>query len=106
MKSLVLLCATLVATSTALTLPAAARSIRVQYGELDLSGPQGRQILLARLHRAAEDICGDVPTAMSSPLYRKAYRRCETDTVNRAISSLPQAAQTALLDKPIRSASR
>ncbi len=106
MKPWVLLCASLVAASMALTLPAAAESVRVQYGELDLSGPQGRQILLARLHRAAEDICGDVPTAMSSLLYRKAYRHCENDTVNRAIASLPQAAQTALLDQPIRSTSR
>ena len=43
MKPWVLLCASLVAASMALTLPAAAESVRVQYGELDLSGPQGRQ---------------------------------------------------------------
>jgi UrcA family protein len=55
--------------------PEAAPSQAVSYRDLDLSRPDGQRELMARVHAAAESVCGPAPTA--TDLARNtAYRSC------------------------------
>jgi UrcA family protein len=56
-----------------------APSVRVAYGDLDLSAPAGRQALDRRLRGAANRVCGPLPSAGIREM--KAVLDCRTATI-------------------------
>jgi len=77
----------------------APRQAAASYADLNLNTPEGQAILVARIHRAAEAVCGPEPD--SRDLKRQApYRQCMKQSVDTAVAAIPTASQMAGKVKP------
>ena len=66
----------------------------VSYSDLDVSTPAGAKVLLARIKRMAERVCGDYS---NQDLDRKAeHTACVRETVNETVAQLDNPVLTAL----------
>lgn len=75
------------------------RQATVSYADLDLNSADGQAILVARIHRAAEAVCGPEPD--SRDLERLLpYRRCMKQSVETAVASIPSPNRLAGKVKP------
>ena len=75
------------------------RSEVVSYADLNLNTADGRAVLMARIQRAAEQVCGPEPDSRDlKPLM--AFRRCMSQAVNTAVAAIPSASQLAGSAKP------
>ena len=74
-----------------------ARSVTVQYSDLDLTRPEGAQALYRRIEAAAREVCGhaDIRELRS---FREA-RRCREQAVDEAVRQVNVGALTALHQK-------
>jgi UrcA family protein len=73
---------------------AAPRQAAVSYADLNLNSPEGQAILVARIHHAAEAVCGPEPD--SRDLKRlMPYRQCMKQSVDTAVAAVPSASQMA-----------
>ena len=71
----------------------------VSYADLDLKTSGGQGELMARIHRAAEAVCGPEPD--SRDLKRlPPYRQCMKQSVDTAVAAIPSASQLAGSSKP------
>jgi len=62
------------------------RSVKVQYGDLNLSSPQGQKTLSQRIHQAVDLVCFQPdPRALQQ---WSAYRRCMQDATYSAWSQI------------------
>jgi UrcA family protein len=72
-------------------------SVSVSVADLNLSSPAGAQVVLRRIHNAAETICGDKPDIRL--IQRSAlYQSCVKTAVDRTVASLDSPVVTALND--------
>jgi UrcA family protein len=77
----------------------APRQATVSYADLKLNTPGGQAVLRARIHRAAETVCGPEPD--SRDLARlMPFRRCMKDSIDTAVAAIPGASQVAGSGKP------
>ena len=77
----------------------APRRAAVSYADLNLNTADGRAVLMARIQRAAEQVCGPEPDSRDlKPLM--AFRRCMSQAVNTAVAAIPSASQLAGSAKP------
>ncbi|MGZ3276195.1 MAG: UrcA family protein [Caulobacteraceae bacterium] len=77
----------------------APRSAAVSYADLNLNTPDGQAVLVARIHRAAEAVCGPEPD--SRDLKRlPPYRQCMKQSVDTAVAAIPSPSQMAGKVKP------
>jgi len=77
----------------------APRRAAVSYADLNLNTETGKTILVARIQRAAEAVCGPEPD--SRDLARQApYQRCMKQSVEAAVAAIPSASQMAGGAKP------
>jgi UrcA family protein len=75
------------------------RQAAVSYADLNLNSAEGQAILVARIHRAAEAVCGPEPD--SRDLKRlMPYRQCMKQSVETAVAAIPSASQVAGKVKP------
>jgi UrcA family protein len=65
-----------------------APTLSVSYRGLDLSQPQGAKRMIARLDKAAAEVCG--ASSFSARDYQRAVRSsaCYQDSMNRAVATL------------------
>jgi UrcA family protein len=71
----------------------------VSFADLNLNTATGQAILVARIHRAAEAVCGPEPD--SRDLKRlPPYRQCMKQSVDTAVAAIPSASQVAGRLKP------
>jgi UrcA family protein len=69
-------------------------SVTVGHADLDLTSAAGAKIMLARIHNAARDVCGESPNA--SDLGRRLQARaCISAVSNRAVARLGAPMVTA-----------
>ena len=59
----------------------------VSYADLDLSRPAGAQALLARLHHAADAVCGGLPDLRNLTAQER-YRDCFNEAMNNAVAAV------------------
>jgi UrcA family protein len=78
-------------------------SVRVSYADLDLSRPVGTDVLLRRIRRASEAVCGPAPSA-ADVVRRALYRDCITDSTRGAVASVGAVMVTALASGSARTA--
>jgi UrcA family protein len=79
--------------------PEAPRQTAVSYSDLNLNTERGQTILVARIHRAAETVCGPEPD--SRDLKRlMPYRACMKQSIDTAVAAIPSASQVAGRLKP------
>src|ERR1700761_9173057 len=72
----------------------APRRAAVSYADLNLNTAGGQAVLAARIHRAAETVCGPEPD--SRDLKRLApFRRCLKESVDAAVAAIPSPSQVA-----------
>ena len=77
----------------------APRRAVVSYADLNLNTAVGHAVLVARIQRAAEQVCGPEPDSRDlKPLM--AFRRCMSQTVDTAVAAIPTASQLAGSAKP------
>lgn len=77
----------------------APRQAAVSFADLNLNSAEGQAALVARIHRAAEAVCGPEPD--SRDLKRQpAYRQCMKQSVDTAVAAIPSASQLAGSAKP------
>ena len=77
----------------------APRQATVSYADLNLNTADGQAILVARIHRAAETVCGPEPD--SRDLKRlMPYRQCMAQSVDTAVAAIPSASRVAGSGKP------
>jgi UrcA family protein len=77
----------------------APRKAAVSYADLNLNTPGGQAVLVARIHRAAQEVCGPEPD--SRDLKRLVpYRACMKQSVDTAVAAIPSASQVAGSAKP------
>jgi UrcA family protein len=77
----------------------APRQSAVSYADLNLNTETGKAILVARIHRAAEAVCGPEPD--SRDLERlPSYRACMKQSVDTAVAAIPAPSQLAGKVKP------
>jgi UrcA family protein len=77
----------------------APRQAAVSFADLNLNTANGQAILVARIHRAAEAVCGPEPD--SRDLKRlPPYRQCMKQSVDTAVAAIPSASQVAGRLKP------
>jgi UrcA family protein len=69
-------------------------SVTVRHADLDLSSPAGATVMLARIHNAAREICGESPYA-SDMSRRMQARACITEISNNAVAQLGAPMVTA-----------
>ena len=70
------------------------RQAAVSYADLNLNTETGKAILVARIHRAAEAVCGPEPD--SRDLERlPSYRACMKQSVDTAVAAIPGPSQLA-----------
>jgi UrcA family protein len=73
--------------------------VTVSYADLNVNTPDGQAVLVARIHRAAEKVCGPEPD--SRDLKRaEPYRQCTKQSVDAAVAAIPTANQLAGTAKP------
>lgn len=77
----------------------APRSAAVSYADLNLNTAKGQAILVARIHRAAEAVCGPEPNARDLK-QALPYRQCLKQSVDTAVAAIPAASQLAGALKP------
>lgn len=73
--------------------PAAPESVRVGYGDLNMSTRAGGEILLHRIHSAAKKACAKAVEL--SPLTPRAMTNCRQDTVDHAVHQMDIVTLTA-----------
>lgn len=100
--------ATIAAFASFALLPAAAAqtgvenvSVRVAYGDLDMSSMKGAQTLLKRIEGAARKVCRD--TIRRSPLKPRSDSECRRDTVGSTVAQLNITTLTAAWNKNLPS---
>jgi UrcA family protein len=71
------------------------RSIIVGYAELDLSKPQGIEVLYQRIQGAAKRVCRAEPGSIFVP-DRRAWTKCYVDATERAVRQVNLPTLTAL----------
>jgi UrcA family protein len=77
-----------------------APSVRVTYGDLDLSSEHGAHVLLSRLNNAARNVCGGGALAVSRNLSeRAAFNACREQALGEAVASAHQPLVTELYDQ-------
>ncbi len=69
-------------------------SIKVSYGDLNLSTEAGAKVLLQRLRNAAKTICGPALSDPMDAMY--AYRPCVNAITDRAVARFGNSIVTAL----------
>jgi UrcA family protein len=79
-----------------LTVPASAgprTNISVSYRDLDLSSRSGAHTLLARIEKAAEEVCGGDPYKMpdrfDAVILAREFQKCREQVMARAVASVP-----------------
>jgi UrcA family protein len=77
----------------------APRQATVSYADLNLNTAGGQAVLTARLHRAAEAVCGPEPDSRDVKA-QMAFQRCMKQSLNTAIAGVPTASQVAGSAKP------
>lgn len=73
--------------------PAESASVRVAYGDLNMSSRAGGEILLSRINAAARKACEKVTVA--SPLTPQAVASCKHETIANTVRQLNMATLTA-----------
>ena len=77
----------------------APRQAAASYADLNLNTARGQAILVARIHRAAEAVCGPEPD--SRDLARApADRQCMKQRVDAAVAAIPTARDVAGSARP------
>jgi len=64
------------------------RQAVVRYDDINVKQAVGAQILLARLDRAAKDVCGPAPDMRELGAWAT-YKACTRTATDRAVASLP-----------------
>jgi UrcA family protein len=77
----------------------APRQAAVPCGDLNLNTPSGQAILTARIHRAAEAVCGPEPDSRDVKA-QMAFRGCLKQSVDTAVAAIPSASQLAGSARP------
>jgi UrcA family protein len=100
---------TLMAVSLAMVAPALAapaqaddaapRRMAVSYADLNLDTGDGQAVLTARIHRAAEAVCGPEPDSRDVKALM-AFDGCMQQSVGAAVSAIPHARRVAGSAKP------
>ena len=70
------------------------RQAAVSYADLNLNSENGKAILVARIHRAAEAVCGGEPDSRDVKALM-AFRGCMKQTVTTAVAAIPTGNQLA-----------
>lgn len=75
--------------------PPTPKSITISYSDLDVSREAGARILLGRIIKAADSVCGYKPGNIGDFARQNAYRACMNDTVGKGVQSanVPLVAQ-------------
>jgi UrcA family protein len=79
-------------------------SVVVRFADLDINHPAGADMLLGRIERAADTVCGGEPSNGLEGEGR-VYRQCRTDAITRAVDQLNAPLLSAIAagrSKPIR----
>lgn len=71
-------------------------SVRVAYGDLDLTAPEGAKVMLARIHRAASMICNNGQEERWDMARRNQVRACVRHASDEAVASLASPMVTAM----------
>lgn len=95
--------AALAAGSVGFSASAREERVVVKYGELDLSKPLGREVLMTRLRVAAGRVCGREPYQLNYR-HKEAHTACIQDALKRALSQLPPDVAMQLDGKALREA--
>jgi len=66
----------------------APRQAAASYADLNLDTAQGQAILAARIHRAAEAVCGPEPDSRDVKA-QMAFRRCMKQSIDTAVAAVP-----------------
>jgi UrcA family protein len=77
----------------------APRQVAVSYADLDLNTASGHAVLTARIHRAAETVCGSEPDSRDVKA-QMAFRGCLKQSVETAVAAIPGGSQLAANAKP------
>ena len=77
----------------------APRQAAASFADLNLDTAQGQAILAARIHRAAEAVCGPEPDSRDVKALM-AFRGCMKQSVDTAVAAIPSARQLAGSAKP------
>jgi UrcA family protein len=80
-----------------------APSITISFGELDLSKPQGVEVLYTRIKRAAKSVCGFERSPLTT-LRRRQSTSCYESTLEDAVRQVNRPKLTALHRAKTRSA--
>lgn len=67
----------------------------VSYGDLDLTSPEGAQVLLARLRLASTAVCGGVPDGRELDRV-SLYKRCSRKALDGAVVTVDRPMVTAV----------
>jgi len=91
--TLTVLTLTALAAGPALAAPALAdenapRRVAVSYADLNLNTSGGQAVLTARIHRAAEAVCGPEPDSRDVKA-QMAFRRCMKQSIDTAVAAVP-----------------
>jgi UrcA family protein len=71
------------------------RQAAVSYADLNLNTASGQAALVARIHRAAEAVCGGEPDSRDVKA-QMTFRGCMKHTVDTAVAAIPGSSQLAL----------
>jgi UrcA family protein len=77
------------------------RSVKVSYGDLDLSHSEGAQVLINRVREASQIACGESPS-LANLEQAQAYRSCVVSTADQAIASVGSPMVTAMYQNTAR----
>lgn len=72
-----------------------ALSLRVSYGDLDLSRPAGAKVMLRRIKNAADQVCGGKPN-LRNLAQARSYRQCIRESTENAVFALNEPLVTAI----------
>jgi UrcA family protein len=75
------------------------QKLAVSFADLNLSSAEGQAILAARIHRAAQAVCGPEPDPRDLAQL-PSYRRCMKQSVDAAVAAIPAASHMAGSGKP------
>ena len=95
--------AALAAASVGFSASAREERVVVRYGELDLSKPAGRDVLMTRLRVAAGRVCGREPHRLAIR-HKEVHGACIQDAMRRALSQIPANVAMQLDGKTLREA--
>jgi len=71
------------------------KSVTVRYADLNLSDPAGAKVMLGRIKRAVETVCGGEPDLRELG-QMQAFRGCERESIHHALDVLDAPQVTAL----------